>query len=86
MNMKNPVGSSPLPSVNPIIYLKFLLLYRFMTHLGLISIKQRRSVCFRLGQHSFEFRSVSSIHERWCGAGLISISHFRTISANFRGW
>ena len=36
------------------------------------------------GKYNFEFRSVSRIHERWGWAGLISISHFTTIFANFR--
>ena len=37
-------------------------------------------------QHNLELRSVSRNHERWGGAGLISISRFTTIFANFRGY
>ena len=33
---------------------------------------------FMLGQHNFEFRSVSRFQGKFDGAGLISISHFTT--------
>ena len=32
--------------------------------------------CYYLGQHNFEFRSVSRFHRSGSEAGLISISHF----------
>ena len=37
------------------------------------------SLRLSLGQHNFEFRSVSRFYGKCGGAGLISISHFTTI-------